>query len=115
MSNESENPELKLTEVVGELESLVKKKPQNRVSVMGDQIVPILDELVTPEGYNDNTVHHTGEDDDQQYDDIAEKVEQKLSSELDDIVNLLKGNLKDSILQELHDQTKKDLDKNSDD
>ena len=105
---EKKNPDL--TDHVEELENLVDKKPgQSRVSVVGDQVIPILDELVSNED-NDIDVesNHHDEDDDPHYDQIVEQVEEKLSHELDEIVNLLKGNLKDSILQELQDKIKKD-------
>ncbi|MGK0297231.1 MAG: hypothetical protein ACI9XC_000833 [Gammaproteobacteria bacterium] len=110
---ENQNPEL--TDKIGELESLVKKNTgQNRVSVIGDQIIPILTELVSTPDRDKTIEDEIQPNDDYKYDVLAEKVEQKLSSELDDIVNLLKGNLKDSIMNELHDQIKKEPNKKSD-
>ncbi len=99
-----------LTDQVADLENLVdKKSAQSRVSVVGDQVIPILDELVSNEQYDiDVESSHHDEDDDPHYDQIVEQVEEKLSHELDEIVSLLKGNLKDSILQELQDKIKKD-------
>jgi len=98
------------TDQIDELENLVDKKSvQSRVSVVGDQVIPILDDLVSNEHMGDDIeTHHHNEYDDPRYNQIAEQVEEKLSHELDEIVNLLKGNLKDSILQELQDKIKKD-------
>lgn len=100
-----------LTDQINELEELVEKKSvQSRVSVVGDQVIPILDELVTSDGLEEPiTPDHddNNEYDDPQYSHLVEQVEEKLSHELDDIVNLLKGNLKDSIVHELQDRMKK--------
>jgi hypothetical protein len=115
MTDNIENQNSELTDKISELESLVKNNSgQDRVSVIGDQIIPILTELVTPPDFDKSIDDEIQPDDDQKYDVLAEKVEQKLSSELDDIVNLLEGNLKDSIMHELHDQIKKDPNKKSD-
>ena len=104
-----------LTDQINELETLVEKKSmQSRVSVVGDRVIPILDEVVTS-GSKGRDIESGGnnEYDDGRYNEIIEKVEEKLSLELDEIVNLLKGNLKDSILNELQDQIKKDTNTDS--
>ena len=100
-----------LSAQIDELEDLVDKKSiQKRVSVVGDQVIPILDELVTPgEHYEERDLFHN-EYDDERYNQLVEEVEEKLSHELDEIVNLLKGNLKSSILHELQDRMKNDVD-----
>ena len=117
MPDDSKKQKAELTDKISELESLVDLDSlQNGVKGDGITVIPILDELVTPD---DNNETSSGEDEKDEYEhqieDIADKVEQKLSSELDEIVNLLKGNLKDSIMHELHDQIKKDPVKKSED
>ncbi|MGY8813167.1 MAG: hypothetical protein ACKVHQ_00415 [Gammaproteobacteria bacterium] len=115
MADNIENHNSELTDKIGELESLVKKNTgHDRVSIIGDQIIPILTELVSPPDLDKTIEDEIQPNDNYKFDVLAEKVEQKLSSELDDIVNLLKGNLKDSIMHELHDQIKKEPDKKSD-
>jgi hypothetical protein len=98
-----------LTDQIEELEGLVEKESvQSRVSVVGDQVIPILDELVTPDQAGDD-IEGTREihNEDPGYTQLVEEVEEKLSHELDEVVNLLKGNLKDSILLELQGRMKK--------
>ena len=69
----------------------------------------LCEQMVSNEQYDiDVESSHHDEDDDPHYDQIVAQVEEKLSHELDEIVSLLKGNLKDSILQELQDKIKKD-------
>jgi hypothetical protein len=113
MSDENDKQESGLTDKNNGLETLFKKKSgQDRVSVMGDQVIPILDDLVSAEDFDETQTEGPVEEGlENQLDDIAEIVEQKLSSELDEIVNILKGNLKNSIIHELHDQIKKEPEK----
>ncbi|NIN35604.1 MAG: hypothetical protein GTO60_11165, partial [Gammaproteobacteria bacterium] len=77
--------------------------------------VPVLDELVTT---GNDTENRNGEDQETSHqhniDDIADRIEKKLSHELDEIVTLLRDSLKDSIKTELQDQVKKDKENNSD-
>ncbi len=98
-----------LTDQINELEDLVENKStQSRVSVVGHRMIPILDELVTTEQDEEqyHTELNTGHDD-PNYSQLVDEVEEKLSHELDEVVNLLKGNLKDSILLELQGRMKK--------
>ena len=106
-----------LNNSINELESLVDNKPaKKRISVVGDQRIPILDEVITPEDYEDYPEEYSlDEDEEPHFEEIVDKVEKKLSHELDEIVNLLKGNLKDSILHELQDQIKREHDSDKED
>lgn len=110
MTADDPKPCPELDEKLNELESRVSQSPGHSDPQAEQAEIPILDELVNPEDYAEDegaTLDVTG---DEKIDDIAERIEQKLSVELDDIVKLLKGNLKDSIMHELHDEIKKDAD-----
>ena len=99
-----------------EQETHMKQKPPVLREVSGKSSeIPVLDELVTS-GNDDESqnAHDDKETGQQNIDDIAERIEKKLSTELDEIVTLLRDTLKDSIKTELKDQIKKDTDKNSD-
>ena len=79
--------------------------------------VPVLDELVTEEDFIET--EHEEEDDTElveaQIKDLAEKLEDKFSGELDQLVRLLKDNLKNSIVEELRTQANLDSNENTQD
>jgi hypothetical protein len=61
--------------------------------MVGVQVIPILDELVTPSEHQEERDLFYNNYDDERHNQLVEEVEE--------IVNLLKGNLKSSILHEL--------------
>jgi hypothetical protein len=105
-----------LNDKLGELESYMTQKPPVLKELNRDfPEIPILDELVVPQQNNESRdTHDVKEEDERSIDDIAERVEEKLSTELDEIVTLLKDTLKNSIMTELQGKINKDTDKDSD-
>ena len=77
----------------------------------------MLDELVTEEDFIET--EHEEEDETElveaQIKDLAEKLEDKFSGELDQLVRLLKDNLKNSIVEELRTQANLDSNENTQD
>lgn len=106
-----------LTDKIEELESLLDQQESATDPVPEEQpAIPVLDELVTAEDYQEieevppEQAAHSGGD----IDDLAQKLEQKLSLELDQVVHLLKGNLKNSIMEELRTELKEQADTQQD-
>ena len=103
MADKPDRTKAALDDRLNELETLIDDGGTARA------VIPVLDELVDP-GV-DETFDAEAEDypsmDEEDIEDLAGRIEQKLSAELDEIVNILKGNLKESILNELHDRVKK--------
>jgi len=97
-----------LTDKIDELESLLndQREPSSLyispVPQFGMEI-PILDDLVSAEDYDDYPEQPDFELDEAEprLEQIADELELKLSQELDEIVGLLKANMKENILNEL--------------
>jgi hypothetical protein len=111
MADDGAKSEPVLKEKIDELENLIDERSRRRETA-GQAVLPILDELV---GESEPGDHGPGQApfdlDDPRLDDIADQLEQKLSTELDEIVNILKLNLRQSIRDELnilHDHLKSD-------
>jgi len=85
-----------------ELESLLDKDALD--STPSRIQVPVLDELVTEADFINSEDENNIEQIEQQIFDLAQKLEQKFSGELDELVRLLKNNLKSSIVEELRIQ-----------
>ncbi len=106
-----------LTEQIDELESLINSRAEGANKNLDDResTIPILDELVTADDYDistdvpDDALHQ-----EHRLDLLAGRLEQKIFSELDEIVSILKGNLKKNIMDELQDQLKAGADKQTD-
>lgn len=96
-----------LTDRLNELETLLGEGGASPGQEAARQPVPILDELVDPEEY-DEAAGAGPPEIEERLEDIAERLERKLSAELDEIVTILKGNLKESILSELNERANKD-------
>ena len=116
MPGNDQDKEKGLDDKRNELDTQMKQKPPVLREVSGESSkIPILDELATSENNNEKHIDHNEKDASQHsIDDIAERIEKKLSTELDEIVTLLRDTLKDSIKTELKDQIKKDTDNESD-
>ena len=97
-----------LTEKLEELESLLND--EEAIAEPQKIKIPILDELVTEADYinseDDSDLEHV----EAQITDLAEKLESKFSGEPDQLVRLLKDNLKKSIVEELRSQANLDSD-----
>lgn len=115
-----------LTEKIDELEALLieHREPADpgpsRV-VHTASGIPILEDLFEhdePDDYPELPFDDDEEDDEpthERLEQIAGDLEQKLTHELDEIVNLLKVNMRESILNELQILLKSDTLKNTDD
>ncbi len=96
------DPDNALREKLEELESLLDT---TKVDTGATKIeVPVLDELVTEADFIDGEDKQDVEQIEKQIVDLAEKLEYKFSGELDQLVRLLKDNLKHSIVEELRNQ-----------
>lgn len=94
-----------LTDKIAELESLLNRQTGHTVPgkrpAESKSGIPILDDLFIPEDYNDYQENPDTGEPGQRLEQIADELESKLSQELDEIVSLLKVNMKESILNEL--------------
>ena len=101
-TSDQNNPDDALREKLEELESLLEK---DEADATPSKIkVPVLDELVTEADFINSVNADDIELIDGQITDLAEKLEHKFSGELDQLVRLLKDNLRNSIVEELRNQ-----------
>lgn len=99
---DSDNKTPALTDKIDELESLLTAQRNSPGVVRQDgTAIPILDELITDEEDEDYPELPFEEEPDPRLEQIADELEHKLSQELDEIVNLLKTNMRKSIINEL--------------
>lgn len=101
-ASDQNNPDDTLREKLEELESLLEKDASS--GEPSKIKVPVLDELVTEADFINGENADDVELIDEQITDLAEKLEQKFSGELDQLVRLLKDNFKNSIVEELRTQ-----------
>lgn len=101
-NNDSNDSEDALQRKLEELESLLDEDVDNTAPQRIK--VPVLDELVTAADFTDNEDDSDLEQIEEQITELADKLEQKFSGELDQLVSLLKNNLKNSIVEELRSQ-----------
>ena len=105
-SPDQNHPDDALKEKLEELESLLDSgEVENRA---GKIEVPVLDELVTEADFINSEDENNVEQIEEQIVDLAGKLEHKFSGELDQLVRLLKDNLKNSIVEELRHQANLD-------
>ena len=108
---EQNHPDDALKEKLEELESLLDSNEiENRATKIE---VPVLNELVTEADFINSEDENDVEQIEEQIFDLAEKLEHKFSSELDELVRLLKDNLKNSIVKELRHQANLDQNESS--
>jgi hypothetical protein len=99
MPDDTKKPDRQLTEKIRELESLLaaQEKPPSRPAPGRPSDIPILDEVVEP------APDEAGSEPlPRDITALAERLEEKFAMELDQIIRLLKGNLKANIMDELH-------------
>lgn len=110
-----------LTDKIDELESLLSeqaREPAVSASPVSEPRynIPILDDLFIP-GEDEDTIDEYDDEEiepEQRLVQIADDLEVKLSQELDEIVSLLKTNMKESILNELQSLLKNETRKKVD-
>lgn len=123
----AEEDTIALVERIAELEALLLAQREARHTAVPSTEaeadgVPILDELITDEEedyYPELPLFDDEEEDDideelaadPRITQIADELEQKLTRELDDIVNLLKTNMRESIINELNSLLQKEPEK----
>jgi len=105
MPDKPDNQDAVLTHKIDELESLLQTQATEDASNLQ---IPILDELVDDDDYTDAPDLFDADDSEPLIDDLADRLEQKFYSELDEIVSILKTNMKENIKQELQEQLKHD-------
>lgn len=99
MPDDAKKPDPQLTEKIHELESLLaaREKSPNRSAQGRPANIPILDEVVEPAPDEAGSEPMPPD-----INTLAERLEEKFAMELDEIIRLLKGNLKANIMDELH-------------
>jgi len=110
-----------LTDKIDELESLLSeqaRQPSAPASPASEPRynIPILDDLFIP-GEDEDYIDEDDEEEiepEQRLEQIADDLEVKISQELDEIVSLLKTNMKESILNELQSLLKNESRKKAD-
>ena len=97
--------DISLNEKIQELESLLEQQESDTIEFRDN--IPVLDELVTEADYldmDDDGIAGEFTGYSENIPELAQKLEEKFSAELDQVVELLKGNLKNSIMEELRHQ-----------
>ena len=97
-----DRPRDPLKEKLEELESLIDQ--ENVPSEPARIEIPVLDELVDEADFIEHADDTNIEEVEEQIIELAEKLEDKFSGELDQLVELLKSNMKNSIIEELRQQ-----------
>ncbi|MEX2524602.1 MAG: hypothetical protein WD750_06565 [Gammaproteobacteria bacterium] len=107
-----DNENANLARRIEELEALLAEQ---RVETQGGEApvyraanIPILDDVVSPEDYPDTETIQPQPASDEKIAELAQRLEQKFSTELDETVHILKNNLRQSILRELNQQMQAD-------
>lgn len=106
MPDENGNENANLARRIEELEALLAEQ---RVEADGGEArqraanIPILDDVVTPEDYRETGTAQQPPSD-EKIAELAERLEQRFSMELNETVRILKSNLRQSILRELNEQ-----------
>lgn len=97
------NTDRQLAEKIRELEALLdaRDNPSTAAAPRRDANIPVLDEVVAPADESDEEKPGHNAPLPQDIAMLAQRLEQKFSMELDEILRILKGNLKDSIAKEL--------------
>jgi len=104
MTEDNTNDNTNLARRIEELEALLAEQ---RIETGADETprrpvtVPILDNVVTPADYAEEPHPPVSKE---KIVELAERLEQKFSMELDETVHILKNNLRQSILRELNEQ-----------
>jgi len=96
MAEEHGNPERRLSERLRELEALLERR-SDATPERHTANVPVLDEVVEPGADEPDPAASLPPD----IAVLAERLEEKFSLELDEIIGILKGNLRANIAEEL--------------
>ena len=111
MAEPDDRPDSVLGDKLEELEALLENgenKPDVQMDNNAQGNIPILDEPVTSADFDDkipvlDDIVYSRD----KFADLADRLEQKFMYELDQLVQLLKGNLKHSIMKEIRKELAK--------
>lgn len=102
---------IELNKSIDELEHLISDSSPILSDLHTDSMIPVLDDVVDPEhtgdpeyGYTRITAAGADSVNPEQLASLVNNVEKKIADELDALVNILKGAIKDSIITELKSQ-----------
>lgn len=98
-SDQVSNGQTGLGDSIDELEQLIDHAKNRSVKEYDDNI-PILDELVMADDINSD--EYTGIISNVKMSELANTIEEKLSDELNALLDILKSNIKDSIIEEIN-------------
>lgn len=109
MNGDNDNQDANLGRRLEELEALLARQKAAQAEQPEPRAadIPILDELVTPEDYpvaEEETETAQPAPSAAELDELAERLEQKFTLELEQTVRVLRDNLKNSIRRELDQQ-----------
>ncbi len=116
MPDDNGNENANLARRIEELEALLAEQrvntdngemPQHRAAN-----IPVLDDVITPEDYPETEMPRQPASGDK-IAELAERLEQKFSKELDETLSILKENLRVNIVEELHTQLQQAKGRNS--
>lgn len=106
--NENANLARRIEELEGLLAEQRVETHDGEVPAQRAANIPILDDVVSPEDYPDTDTIQPQPPADEKIAELAQRLEQKFSMELDETVHILKNNLRQSILRELNEQMQAD-------
>ena len=111
--------EIELDNSIDELENLISDKAGNGTGHTEEHVIPVLDEVIDPDSIDDDIDEfmnlqptslsmQSGIFEDQ-LDNLIGTMDERITGELDTLVNILKDAIKDSILTELKSQLEHNL------
>ena len=103
--------DVELNNSIDELENLISDKTGNGTDHAEENIIPVLDEVIDPDSLDDDIDEFTNLQPaslsmqsgifEEQLDNLMGTMDERITGELDVLVNILKDAIKDSILTEL--------------
>lgn len=111
--------DIELSNSIDELENLISDKAGNGTGNTEENVIPVLDEVIDPDSIDDDIDEfmnlqptslsmQSGIFEDQ-LDNLIGTMDERITGELDTLVNILKDAIKDSILTELKSQMEHNL------
>jgi hypothetical protein len=120
VQNIKNTKDIELNNSIDELENLISDKTGPGASNTGNSVIPVLDEVVDPDSMEDyieesrqfqqlpkSTQPGITRD---RLDSLIGNMDERITGELDALVNILKDSIKDSLLAEIKSQLEHDLD-----
>lgn len=109
--------EIELDNSIDELENLISDKTGNASDIVKKDIIPVLDEVIDPDSMDDDIDEYMNLQPatlqngkfEEQLDYLIGTMDERITGELDELVNILKDAIKDSILTELKSRLEHNL------